>query len=245
MDIRSLPIGDQDGDEADAVKARYARRHGDERRYSPLNPAVLFEIQGRQRAMASLFLKLGWRDLATVRLLEVGCGTGENLLDFLRFGFRPELLQGIELLPGSVERARAVLPAAVKVACGDAMGPAASSVGPSSHDVVYQSTVFSSLLDDAFQKRLADRMWGWVRPGGGVLWYDFVVNNPRNPDVRGVPVARIRQLFPHHGRLQVRRLTLAPPIARTVTRWHPMLYPLLNASVWLRTHVLVWVEKPK
>ena len=40
-------------------------------------------------------------------------------------------------------------------------------------------------------------MWRWVRPGGGVLWYDFTFDNPRNPDVRGVPLARVRELFPH------------------------------------------------
>ena len=95
-----------------------------------------------------------------------------------------------------------------------------------------------------FQQRLADRMWHWLRPGGGLVWYDFMVDNPRNPDVRGVPVARIRQLFPH-GKMRVRRLTLAPPVARAVTRLHPTLYAALNSIIWLRTHVLVWVEKPQ
>jgi hypothetical protein len=69
------------------------------------------------------------------------------------------------------------------------------------------------------------------------------VNNPFNPDVRGVPVERIRELFPQ-GEMRVRRLTLAPPLARVVTRIHPELYTALNICGWLRTHVLVWVEKP-
>jgi hypothetical protein len=107
---------------------------------------------------------------------------------------------------------------------------------------VYQATVFSSLLDDEFQQRLASTMWRWVRPGGGVLWYDFTVNNPRNPDVRGVPLRRVRSLFPS-GSLRVRRLTLAPPLARAVTRLHPSLYSAFNACPWLRTHALVWIQK--
>jgi hypothetical protein len=106
-----------------------------------------------------------------------------------------------------------------------------------------QSTVFSSLLDDTFQQRLADVMWSWVRPGGGILWYDFIVNNPWNPDVRGLSVARVRQLFPA-GRLEFRRLTLAPPIARIATRIHPSLYAVLNLCPCFRTHVLAWVSKP-
>jgi hypothetical protein len=86
-------------------------------------------------------------------------------------------------------------------------------------------------------------MWRWVRPGGGVLWYDFTVDNPRNPDVRGVPLARVRALFPV-GRVHARRVTLAPPIARVVTRLHPALYTLLNTLPPLRTHMLAWIAKP-
>jgi SAM-dependent methyltransferase len=229
-------------DEVVEVRARYGRRQVDVWRDHALNPAVLLSVQERQRAIAGLFARLGWLDLASVRLLEVGCGTGCNLLDFLRLGFRPDHLQGIELLTASVEWARRDLPPSVQIILGDAAGAAGSRVADASLDIVFQSTVFTSLLDDEYQQRLADRMWRWVRPGGGILWYDFTWNNPRNPDVRGVSVARIRELFPS-GKLRVRRLTLAPPIARAVTRVHPMLYAAVNTCVWLRTHVLVWVEK--
>ena len=101
----------------------------------------------------------------------------------------------------------------------------------------------SSLLDDAFQQRLAERMWSWVAPGGGILWYDFTVDNPRNPDVRGVPLKRVKALFPR-GNLWHRRITLAPPLARALCRVHPSLYPLFNALPPLRTHLLAWIEKP-
>jgi SAM-dependent methyltransferase len=233
----------KEADEVAAVRARYARRQSDAWRDSALNPAVVLAMQERHRAMADLFVSLGWVDLAGLRLLEVGCGTGCNLLEFLRFGFKPEHLQGIELLTESVERARRDLPASVRITHGDAAGAAAASIPEESQDIVYQSTVFSSLLDDEFQQRLADRMWRWLCPGGAILWYDFTVNNPRNPDVRGVPLPRIRELFPR-GHVRARRLTLAPPIARAVTRLHPRLYTAFNTCVWLRTHVLVWIEKP-
>ncbi len=225
--------------ETDAVAVRYARRDVGSR-YSLLRPDVWQTVQERQRAMLRLFVKLGFTDLSTQRLLEVGCGSGGNLLELLRLGFAPDRLSGIELLPDRFAAARAALPVALNLHCGDALQvvlPAASQ------DIVFVSTVFSSLLDDAFQQRLADAMWRWVRPGGGVLWYDFTVNNPRNPDVRGVPLARLRTLFPH-GRVQAQRVTLAPPLARAVTRIHPGLYPLFNALPLLRTHVLAWVGKP-
>jgi SAM-dependent methyltransferase len=227
------------GDEAQSVRERYARRLQDDPRYSLQNPAALRAVQERQRAMLALFARLSWHDLSTRRVLEVGSGTGSNLLELVWMGFRPEHVAGIELLPERHAVARQRLPAAVALAQGDAT---AIDIAPESVDVVLQATVFSSLLDDAFQQRLADAMWRAVKPGGGVLWYDFTVDNPRNRDVRGVPLARVRALFPQ-GRLQARRITLAPPIARAAARLHPGLYGWLNALPLLRTHVLAWIGK--
>ena len=68
------------------------------------------------------------------------------------------------------------------------------------------------------------------------------MNNARNPDVRGVPLARVRAPFPQ-GHVQSQRVTLAPPIARAVTRVHPGLYPVFNAVPLLGTHALAWLAK--
>jgi SAM-dependent methyltransferase len=226
-------------DEAQSVRERYARRVAQDPRYSLLNPAALHAAQERQRAMLRLFARLGWNDLSTRRALEVGSGTGSNLVELLWMGFRPEHLAGIELLPERHAAARERLPEAVALTQGDAT---ALDIAPASVDLVLQATVFSSLLDDAFQQRLADAMWRAIKPGGGVLWYDFTVDNPRNRDVRGVPLSRVRALFPH-GRVQAQRVTLAPPIARAVTCVHPGLYTWFNVLPVLRTHVLAWIAK--
>lgn len=225
--------------EPDAVAERYARRAASDR-YSMLRPDVWHTVQERQRALLRLFVRLGFTDLSTLRLLEVGCGSGGNLQELLRLGFAPQNLSGAELLPERFAQARAGLPASVALFEGDATQ---LDLAPASFDIVFVSTVFSSLLDDAFQQRLAEAMWRWVKPGGGVLWYDFTVNNPRNADVRGVPLGRVRALFPQ-GRLQHERVTLAPPIARAVTRVHPALYTVFNALPPLRSHVLCWLQKP-
>ena len=228
-------------DETRAVAERYARRasRAIDDRYSPLRADVWQLLHERQRVMLRRFKRQGLNDLAALRLTEVGCGSGGNLLELLRLGFAPEHLTGLELLPERHAQARHALPAATRVWLGDAMQAA---IEPASQDIVLQSTVFSSLLDDAFQQRLADTMWAWLKPGGAVLWYDFTVNNPRNRDVRGVPMERVRQLFPQ-ARIAADRVTLAPPLARTVCRWHPSFYGLLNALPLLRTHVLAWVQK--
>lgn len=227
--------------ETKLVIDRYARRNvGD--RYSILRPEVWLGIQERQRAMLNLFKQdLGWHNMSDKTLLEVGCGSGGNLLDFLRFGFLPEHLSGSELLEERVAAALHWLPTAITIHSGDSTN---ADIADDSQDIVFQSVVFSSLLDDNFQQTLANKMWQWVKPGGGILWYDFTFNNPSNPDVRGVPVKRVQELFPDR-KMIVKHITLAPPISRRVCKIFPNFYHLFNMIPWLRTHVLIWIEKPK
>ncbi len=213
-------------------------------RHAFLQPDVWQSLQERQRVLARLFVELGWLDLSNRRAVEVGCGAGGNLLELLRMGFMPRNLRGIEIDEARHAHACEVLPASLRLIHGDALGDEAQRlIGPLSQDLVLQATVFSSILDDTTQVALADTMWRWVRPGGGVLWYDFTVNNPHNPRVRGVPLQRVQQLFPQ-ARLRTRALTLAPPLARWACRRHPALYHLFNLLPALRTHLLVWAEKP-
>ena len=204
--------------ELDAIRNRYARREQiTVDCYSPLDPAVYMTEQEKERKLIRWVHSAQLAPLADKRVLEIGCGSGGNLLQFIRLGFRPEHLVGNELLEERAAQARHILPADVRILAGDA---ATVDLGSEQFDVVFQSTVFTSILNDTFQQTLANRMWSLVKPGGGVLWYDFIYNNPANPDVRGVPVSRIRELFPA-GEFNVWKLTLAPPISRRVTKIAP------------------------
>lgn len=151
--------------EIDAVRERYERRKFtiEKDRYNPLRASVWQSVHERQRVMLLLFAKLGFKSFHNTKLIEVGCGAGGNLLEFLRFGYQPDNLLGIELLEDSVSKANKVLPSGL-VQLGDALS---ANIPCTSYDIVYQSVVFSSLLDDAFQQALANKMWSWAKPGGG------------------------------------------------------------------------------
>ncbi len=226
--------------EIDRIVESYRRRRGFPcDRYSRLNPVVNLIAQGRQRALLRLFSQIGVTDLSSARVLEVGCGYGDKLLELIQLGASPGNLVGNELLEDRRQAARTRLPEAVQLIPGDA-----SQLGLpfESFDFVYQSTVFSSIVDNQLQEALANKMWSLVKPGGGIIWYDFVFNNPANPDVRGVPTRRLKMLFPR-AELRIQKVTLAPPIARRVVPFSPYMYALLNVLPILRTHVLAFLRK--
>src|SRR5690349_15164570 len=93
-------------DELLSVVQRYARRLRVDGRYSMLKSDVWHTVHERQRAMIALFLAIGWFDLERRRLIEVGSGSGGNLLELLRLGFDPSNLRGVELLPERHAQAR-------------------------------------------------------------------------------------------------------------------------------------------
>jgi SAM-dependent methyltransferase len=149
-------------------------------------------------------------------------------------------LAGIELRPEPVAIARYLSPN-IDVRCGNA---AQIPWPDASFELVCQYTVFSSILDPQMRRQIAAEMNRVLRPGGAVLWYDFMYNNPRNPDVRGIKADEIRSLYPGF-QLHLRRITLAPFIARRLPEpLLPVLYPLLATIPLLRTHYLGLLVKP-
>ncbi len=197
------------------------------------DPASPLFLEERNRAVRQ-WLSASGLDAATTRVLEVGCGTGGNLAELIRMGFDPRNLTGNDIQPHRLGQAREQLPAEVTLIGGDALELA---FAPGSFDLLLVFTVFTSLLDAEYRRRLAGRMWELLAPGGYVLWYDFCYDNPRNPNVSGVPTKLIRELFPDAA-IECRRVTLAPPLARFIVRIHPALYRIFNAIPVLRTHVL-------
>lgn len=227
--------------EVQKIAERYARRKQlpQDKLYDPLRPSVYLALQERQRAFIRCIKFAGLEPVKNRRVLEIGCGSGGNLIEFMQLGFRPENMVANELLEERAAVARHKLPAAIEVITGDA---SVLDLEENSFDIVLQSTVFTSILDEAFQHKLANKIWSLVKAGGGIMWYDFIFDNPRNPDVRGVPVSKIGALFPD-ARMKAWRVTLAPPVSRLVTKIHPGLYGVFSLCPWLRSHVLCWIQK--
>jgi ubiquinone/menaquinone biosynthesis C-methylase UbiE len=222
-------------DERARLAAEYERREREVPPdfYSLARPANLFFRHGQERALLRGLRVGGMLPLAGKRILEVGCGEGQWFATFESFSATRDHLAGIDLDGARADACRSRFPGA-DVRQGDA---AALPWGDSAFDIVFQSTLFTSILKASFRDRVAAEMQRVLRPGGAILWYDFVYDNPANPNVRGIRRAELRRLFPRCT-IAAWRVTLAPPLARRLVSLSWTLAALLESIRALNTHDL-------
>jgi SAM-dependent methyltransferase len=221
------------------IQTVYAKRHGNDARYSWFSPGHLFIVQERERRLLTLLQRHGFTSLDTYKILEIGCGTGYWLREFIKWGARPENIAGVDLLSDRVTEAKKLCPEAVRVHCGSA---AALAFPSDTFDLVLQSTVFTSVLDSSMKQQMASEMLRVVKSAGCILWYDYCVNNPWNSDVRGVKRREIDQLFPGCP-IKLQWITLAPPLVRLLAPYSWLACYLLGKVPWLCTHYLGVIRK--
>ena len=217
--------------EESRIREAYTRRRNGDL-YSRFNPAYLFMVQEREKRLLSLLSRYGCVPLKSKKILEIGCGTGDLLRDFVKWGSRPENVIGIDLLPERVAEAIELCPKSMKIHQGNA---AQLQFPDESFDLVLQSTVFTSVLDEHMKRQLASEICRVLKPEGLIVWYDYHMNNPRNPDVKGVKEREIYALFPNCD-IRLQRITLAPPIARLVAPHSWLLCYLMEKIPLLCTH---------
>lgn len=189
--------------------------------------------------MAKLMRRFECTRLDDKKIVDVGCGTGFWLRELIQFGATPKNLFGVDLLEERVEKARELCPPLTTLMCSDA---SRLDFEDSSFDLILQFTVFTSILDPGMKRKVATEMARVLRKGGAILWYDYFVSNPQNPDVRGVSRREICELFPDLS-VYLRRITLAPPIGRAIAPVAPSIYYLLSRCKPLCTHYLGFLVK--
>lgn len=223
------------------IQAEFRRRDREVPRnfYAFYTESGLFALQELERSLRRGLSRAGVLPLRGAKMLEVGCGTGALFATFARFGLDLHDLSAIELDADRLAAAKRLAPEAEL-----RLGNAAELPWPDSHfDVVFQSTVFTSILDSKLKAEVAREMLRVLKPGGVVVWYDFAVDNPFNRQVKGVPRRELRALFAGY-RVDARKVTLLPPLARRLVRLSWTAAALLQSTKLLNTHLLAVVYKP-
>jgi ubiquinone/menaquinone biosynthesis C-methylase UbiE len=207
--------------------------------YSFLDPGTLFLVQERERLLLKRLREHGRDSLADKKILEVGCGSGQWLREFIKWGASPSNITGIELRPEPLSSASRLCPSGVRF---HHMNGIKLEFPDESFDLVLQSMVFTSVLNERIRYRMAEEMLRVVKKTGSIIWYDFFVDNPWNSNVRGVRKAEIKRLFPNCS-IELERVSLVLPLAKTVAPWSWFACHLLNGLRCVNAHYLGLIHK--
>jgi SAM-dependent methyltransferase len=218
----------------EAYERRASRGHAS--RYALDRPGNARAFRERWDLLLKRLGDRGYPGLKGVAILEVGCGTGGELLGLLAHGADPARLRGIELRPDAAAAARERVPG-VQIDVGNAT---TLPYPDASFDLVYQSTALSSMPTRVMRAQVAAEMVRVARPGGVVVSYDFAWN-PLNRDTVGIDERELRRLFPHMP-IEIHRVTLAPPLGRSLGDRSVRLLEMASSIPLLRSHRLAIVD---
>lgn len=207
-------------------------------RYDLRNPGNRLVLAERRKLAIKLLARAGWVPLGERHVLEVGCGNGSELAWLVELGASPSSLVGVDLLPDRIAAARYAYPN-LEFRAGNAER---LDFADATFEMVMALTIFSSILDSTMATNVAREIARVLKPGGGLLWYDFRYDNPSNRNVRGVSERHVRELFPTlDGKLY--RVTVLPPLVRRLGTLTPVAYPLLGLAPPLRSHLMGLLRK--
>ncbi len=200
----------------------YYKSHGADRNDPLTNPGVTFQAFALERANIRALQRLRL-DRDEAKVLDVGCGTGSSLLQFIKLGFLPQNLTGVDSSAERIGQAQARFPN-VAFHCESAEG---MSFPDSTFDVVFESTLFMMLTDEDVARRIAGEMLRVTRSGGYLMIADWRYAEPSSREHRAMTPKRIASLFDVEGSTSVvarERGALVPPLGRFLSRHAPSFY---------------------
>ncbi|OGF52566.1 MAG: hypothetical protein A2044_02685 [Candidatus Firestonebacteria bacterium GWA2_43_8] len=198
----------------------------------------LYMIQSRERKLLKLLAKYGVSDLSNSSILDVGCGTGGMLRNFVQYGAQPRNLYGVDLIGERIKKAKEIS-SNIHFTEGDATKLPYQS---NHFDVLCQYTVFTSIIEKEVKEEVAREMVRVLNNNGIIIWYDMRITNPFDKNKKSIGKREIRALFPEC-ECSFYSVTLNPVISRMLSKISIVLCQIVENLKLLNSHYLVVIRK--
>ncbi len=195
-------------------------------------------MAARKWALIEAILREEGFDLGSARVLDLGVGSGRDSAHFKALDVRPGRFVGLEFLELRAREARQFNPW-MSTVVGDAGNLPFSD---SRFDLVYQSTMLSSVLQVERREKICCEIGRVLVSGGLFLSYDTRYPNPWNPRTRPLRANGIRHAFPGWP-VKTWSTTAIPQLQRALAPLSLAACRLLEGVPLLRSHLLVLARK--
>ncbi len=230
---------------AEETKTWYENYYKDKGKYRNdllHNPEVLFQTLAYEMSIINAVRSLHINPIST-RVLDIGCGNGGSLLNFLRLGFNPSQLCGIDILEDRILDAKNILPGITWI-CGDASHMEFEN---NSFDIVFSPTMFVQITDDTLAEKIANEMLRVTKTKGNILLADWRYSWPNDKKHKALSKSRLSELFrvgSMTGINGVYKGMLIPPIGRLLSKRASFLYfPILATFPFLAGQLVTVLQK--
>ena len=210
--------------------------------YPWLRRGYMMQFLEIERATVETVSKCTGGTLKERKILDIGCGAGGWIREFVKWGARPEDIYGIDAMASRIAAAREGNAPGVNLICGNAER---LEFADETFDLIMLYQSMTLMLEDAPRRRVAAEALRVLKPGGAVLWYDY---RYQRPDMKGVLRStgkhEIKRLFPGC-EYRLKSIHPFPPISRRLAGfWMPAWY-LLGIFPPLRTCYAGAIIKPR
>jgi len=206
----------------------YYLRKGNDRNDLLTNPEVLFQYFGFEFAALTALGKAINFNKESSKILDVGCGDGNSLTRFLRLGFSPGNIYGIDAIGERIDEACKRYPN-IDFKCDNASKmPYESQM----FDLTFSSGMFIQITDEKLSREISDEMLRVTKINGYIMLIDWRYSKPGNSTYLGVSKRRIVKMFSVGSLSDIVCQTngaLIPPIGRPLSKYIPSLYFFVRA----------------
>lgn len=206
-------------------------------KWSLFNQGNLFIFSQREFSFIRLLKHYEIFDLRNKKILDLGCGSGFELYNMLKFGALPKNLYGIDIRAEAIFQAKKKNPHINFLIANASFLPFKDL----SFDIEIQYTLFSSVIDKKDRINIVKEMLRVIKREGLIIWYDFFIN-PLNKETKAIGKKEIKQLF-KGCKLYFKRITLAPLISRKLGEFSILLCLFLEKIKIFNTHYLIGIKK--
>lgn len=230
-------------DDTKSWYTKYYRSLGRNRNDLRSNPEVLFQTLAQEAAIVRSATYLQ-HDPADATILDVGCGGGGNIFQLIRLGYRYANITGIDINDERIAIGKADFPL-----CHFFIADASQMFfSDNSFDLIYESTMFSTLPDEDLCIAISREMVRVCKKGGYLLLVDWRYKKSGSTKYNALNRKKVKTYF---GVSQVTDLisveagALVPPLGRFLSKYIPSLYFLVAALLPFSVGQIVYILKKR